>query len=382
MPPVRIALIHDWLTGMRGGERVLEVLAAEYPEADLFTLVHVPNSTSARVEELKICASPLNRIPGIGRHYRKFLPLFPWAASRIRPRGYDLVISISHAVAKNVIVEKGTPHLSYCLTPMRYIWDQAESYMGTGPRRWLAAPLISALRQHDIKHSDPQHVDRFVAISETVRDRIRRHYQRDSRIVHPPVDTQRYRPSNAPTGDFYLLVGGFVPYKREDLVLEAFRGMDRSLVVAGDGPGRRKLESRAPANVEFCGRVGDDRLLHLMQNCRALIYPQEEDFGIAAVEAQAAGRPVIALGRGGAVDSVRPLLRVQENRRIEICREGNATGIFFSEQSPDGLRAAIDAFESHEDEFDSRSIREHAETFSIPRFLAELKAEIEISLQK
>ena len=211
--PVRLALVHDWVTGMRGGERVLDVIAQAFPGSDLYTLFYEEGATSPAIDALNVQASSLARLPGARRHYRKLLPLYPWAADRFPLEGYDLVLSVSHAVAKNVKVEPGTPHLSYCLTPMRYIWDQIDAYLGKGPRRFLSAPLVGALRRYDRARSHPEHVDRFVAISETVAERIEQHYGREAAVIHPPVETERIRPDQQSPDDFYLLVGGFVPYK-------------------------------------------------------------------------------------------------------------------------------------------------------------------------
>ncbi len=365
---MRIALVHDWLTGMRGGERVLDVLAARFPSADLYTLIHVPGSTSPAIERLRIHASPLSAIPGAARHYRRFLPLFPWAIERFRLEGFDLVLSTHHAVAKGVRIAPGTRHLCYCFTPMRYVWDQTDAYLGLGLRRTLAMPLVRSLRRFDVRTSRPAHVSRFVAISKTVAARIERHYARRAALVYPPVDVARIVPNGKPPEDFYLLVGGFVPYKREDIVIEAFRRLGRRLVVAGDGPSRRSLASGAPANVEFTGRIGDAELADLYARGRALLYPQEEDFGIVAVEAQAAGRPVIAFGRGGARETVVPL--ADEDAAA-------ATGLFFNEQSPAAVEAAVRRFEAAEGRFDAAAIRRHSERFATPRFCAEISAQID-----
>lgn len=370
--PVRVALVHDWLTGMRGGERVLDVLATLFPDAELYTLIHVPGSTSPAIERLRIHASPLSALPGAARHYRKLLPLFPWAIERFQLEGFDLVLSTHHAVAKGVRTAPGTRHLCYCFTPMRYVWDQTEAYLGRGLRRALAAPLIGHLRRFDVRTSTPARVSRFVAISQTVATRIEQHYGRRAAVVYPPVDTARIRPSGRPPDDFYLLVGGFVPYKREEVAIEAFRRLGRRLVVAGDGPTRRALQAAAPSNVELVGRVTDAELADLYARCRALVYPQEEDFGIVAVEAQAAGRPVVAFGRGGASETVVPLGAPHGSTGASP-----PTGIFFSEQSPAALELAIRRFEIEEARFDGVAIRRHAERFAIPRFCAEIRAEIE-----
>ena len=360
---MRVALVHDWLTGMRGGERVLEQLVQSHPSADVFTLIHVPGTTSPAIESRPIRPSFLSRLPGIGRHYRLALPLFPTAIRRLDLTGYDLVISCSHAVAKSVRVPSRALHLSYCLTPLRYVWDQHEAYLDSGLKRLLAAPLTAYLRHFD---RQTEGVDRFVSISTAVQERVARRYGRQSNVVHPPVDTDRFRPSGRTAEDFYLLVGSFVPYKKEPLALEAFRSLGRRLVVAGDGPAREQCQARAPTNAEFIGRVSDDELARLYASCRALIYPQEEDFGIVAVEAQAAGRPVIAFGRGGARDTVVPL-------RTE---PGLATGIWFDRQEPAQLARAVRDFEKHEGRFDARAIRRWAERFSVDRFHREFAGEI------
>jgi glycosyltransferase involved in cell wall biosynthesis len=365
---MRVALVHDWLTGMRGGENVLHELASMYPDADLYTLIHVPGSTSELIEARTITASPLSRLPGAAQHYRVLLPLFPWAIERFRLTGYDIVISTSHAVAKGVRCDG--PHLCYCFTPMRYIWDQIDAYLGNGAVRLLASPLVSYLRRWDRRTSTPARVTRFVGISEEVVQRIRRHYDRDADLIHPPVDTHRITPSGRPHRGYYLMVGGFVPYKREEIAIDAFAGLDRTLIVAGDGPTRAAMQARAPSNVHFRGRVSDSELVALYQDCRALVYPQHEDFGIIAVEAQAAGRPVIAFGQGGARDTVVPLAG-------EALTSSDATGIWFDEQSPEALTSAVREFERREHEFDSKQIRLHAERFSAGRFRSEIAAAVE-----
>jgi glycosyltransferase involved in cell wall biosynthesis len=365
---VRVALIHDWLTGLRGGERVLDELLAVWPEADVFTLVHVPGATTARIDARVRGTSPLQRVPGAGRHWRKLLPLHPFAARRLHVRGYDLAVSVHHAVAKAAAIAPATPHLCYCLTPMRYVWDQADAYLGRGPRRLLAAPLAAALRRFDRRTAGPGQVDRFVAISQAVAERIRRHYGRPASVVHPPVDTDRFQPDGRPPDDFYLLVSAFVPYKRDDLAIEAFARLGRRLVVVGDGPGRAALARRAPRHVEFTGRLPEAEMPRLFARCRALVQPQEDDFGITAVEVQAAGRPVVAFGRGGALDTVVPLAGPPD-------AAARATGVWFDEQTPEALVRALHRFEAAEGFFDAKAIRSHAERFSAPRFRAEIERE-------
>jgi glycosyltransferase involved in cell wall biosynthesis len=358
---------------MRGGERVLEELAGLYPNAELYTLIHVAGSTSPRIESLRITASALSRLPGAARHYRKLLPLFPWAIERMALPPCDLVLSTSHAVAKAVRPPKGAIHVSYVFTPMRYVWDQADAYLGRGLRRALAAPLAAYLRSFDRRTSGPERIHRVVAISRTIADRIRRSWGREASVVFPPVGVERFAPRQGPPDDFYLVVGGFVPYKREDLALAAFAKLGKPLVVAGDGPSRKALEAGAPPNVRFVGRTSDAELADLYARCRALVYPQDEDFGIVPVEAMASGRPVIAYGRGGASETVVPL----------GAAGGQApTGVWFAEQTPEALAHAVLRFESAQGAFDPRAIRRHAEGFAGERFRREIVAEIEAALAR
>jgi glycosyltransferase involved in cell wall biosynthesis len=377
---LKIALVHDWLTGYRGGERVLHHIAQRFPNADLFTLFHTPGSVTPEIEHLQITTSPLDRIPGMKTHYRKLLPLFPWAIRRFDFSGYDLIISTSHAVAKSIRVPREVPHLDYCFTPMRYVWDQVDAYLGRGPSRWLATPAIHALRRFDAGTSGADSVTRFVAISTEVADRIRRNYDREANVVAPPVDVSWIEPASEPPENFYLHVAGFAPYKRDSLVLETFRRIKRRLVVVGDGPGRIALERGATRNIEFVGRVDDATLAGLYRRARALVYPQREDFGLVAVEAQAAGRPVIAFGEGGVRDTIRPLLdnsshepnddRQQAPRFDSDDPRGmvDPTGIFFHKPTPDSLAIAIERFEKAESRFDAARIRRWAERFSPAHF--------------
>jgi glycosyltransferase involved in cell wall biosynthesis len=377
---LKVALVHDWLTGYRGGERVLHHLAQRFPEADLFTLFHTPGSVTPQIEDRQITTSVLDRLPGTANHYRKLLPLYPWAIGRFDFTGYDLVLSTSHAVAKSIRVPPDVPHLDYCFTPMRYIWDQVDAYLGHGPARWFATPAVHALRRFDVRTSGPSSVSRFVAISNEVADRIRRHYGREANVVAPPVDLSWIEPAQEPAEDFYLHVAGFVPYKRDSLVVETFRRMKRRLIVVGDGPGRAALERRATPNIEFKGRVDDTTLASLYRRTRALIQPQCEDFGLVAVEVQAAGRPVIAFGEGGARDTVRPLFdrSIEERDRSHgspidaphhIPSSGvDPTGIFFHQATTESLAIAIERFEKAETRFDAKQIRRWAERFSPSRF--------------
>ncbi|MFT5443004.1 MAG: glycosyltransferase involved in cell wall biosynthesis [Myxococcota bacterium] len=364
---------------MRGGERVLHEIALLYPDADLYTLFHVPGTTTPEIEDRRVIASPLSRLPGVENYYRMLLPLFPWAIRRFDLSTYDLVISCSHAVAKSVRIGPNTAHLSYCLTPMRYIWDQIDAYQGRGIKRALATPITHYLRRFDQRTSRAADVTRFVAISTEVNERIKRHYGRESGLVFPPVDTlgqSERRADTTVTATNYLMVGGFVPYKMETLAIEAFRNSGRSLTIAGDGPSRKQLEATAPANVRFLGRVSDHELQRLYATSKALIYPQQEDFGIIAVEAQAAGCPVIAYEAGGARDTVRAFTASGDGRIRK------PTGVTFSEQSPASLNQALDSFEANSDQFDSKCIQDWAADFGVERFRKEFRAEVDGLLEE
>jgi len=361
---VQVALVHDWLTGMRGGERCLERIAGLFPGAELYTLFHVPGATSRALDALPVHTSALSRLPGTSQHYRKLLPLFPHVIERFDLSRYDLIVSTSHAVAKSVRTRPDQPHLCYCFTPMRYVWDQANAYLGTGLRRAVASPLVAYLRGFDRRTASADRVSRFVAISNCVRDRIHVHYGRDSSVVFPPVEVDRFPLNETRREGFYVMVGGFVPYKRERLAIEAFRGTDRRLVIVGDGPARARLAAAAPPNVELPGRVGDEQLASLLGRCRALVHPQLEDFGLAAVEAQACGTPVVAFRGGGALDTV-------------VADGPSPTGAFFEEPTVESLRAALTRLEASSERFDPGSIRRHAESFGPRRFEREFSREVE-----
>jgi len=376
---LRIALVHDWLTGYRGGERVLHHLACRFPDADLFTLVHEPGCVPEAIESRRIFTSPLDRLPGRAAHYRKLLPLFPWAIRQFDLAGYDLVLSTSHAVAKSVRIPKGVAHVDYCFTPMRYVWDHVDTYLGHGLKRFLAQPLVTALRRFDVRTSGEESVTRFVAISTDVAGRIQRHYGRSAPVVSPPVDLSWIETADEKAEDYYLLVGGFVPYKREDLAIDAFRRLDRRLIIVGDGPTRAHLERNAPDNVEFTGRVDESTLARHYRSCRALLYPQHEDFGLVAVEAQGAGRPVIGYAKGGLMDTMRPLESADSQHRGD---PHGPTGVFFDEPTPAALCEAVERFEKAEHLFVPQTIRQWAERFSPARFDEALDHEIEIAMRQ
>jgi glycosyltransferase involved in cell wall biosynthesis len=353
----RVALVHDWLTGMRGGERCLEVFCELFPSADLYTLLHVPGSVSAAIENRRIVTSFIQRLPQAERRYRRYLPLFPAAVRAFDLRGYDLVLSSSHAVAKGVRVPAGALHVCYCFTPMRYVWDLYGDYFG--PRSGLATrllmpPVAAWLRRWDRRTAAGVH--QFVAISRFVADRIRRAYGRDADVIYPPVDVSRFRVDEAP-GEFYLVVSALTPYKRVDLAVEACNRLGRRLVVVGTGPEDRRLRALAGPTVELLGWRDDAQTAELYARCRALLFPPLEDFGITPLEAMAAGRPVIAFGEGGARETVVPP------------GEGEPpTGLFFARQTVEDLVDAIRCFEASAHQFEPKALRRRAEAFDRPLF--------------
>lgn len=358
----RVALVHDWLTGLRGGEKVLEAICEMFPSAEIFTLFHEPGSVGTRIESHRIHASFLNRVPLARRHYRRLLPLFPLAIESFDLGGFDLVISTSHCVAKGVIPPPDAPHLCYCLTPVRYAWDKADEYLRSPLAAALASPFLHYLRLWDVASS--ARVDRFVAISQWVKARVAKYYRRDAEVVHPGVDTDYYHPPDRPgRGDYYLAASALVPYKRIDLAIRACERLKRPLVVAGSGPEERALRRLAGPSVRFAGRVSDESLRDLYRGARAYLFPGEEDYGIQPIEAMACGTPVIAYGRGGATETV----------------SNGETGLHFSVQSADGLAEAILSFEKAESEgrFSRESCRARALRFSRERFRREFSRALE-----
>jgi glycosyltransferase involved in cell wall biosynthesis len=360
-PPRRIALVHDWLTGMRGGEKVLEAIASLYPDAPIFTLLHIPGSVSAALESHEIRTSFVQRLPGAARHYRQYLPLFPRAIEQFDFRGYDLVISTSHCVAKSAVVPPETPHLCYCHSPMRYAWDQFDAYFGPAQvgraRSAVMRRVMARTARWDARTAD--RVDAFVANSQYVAGRIRRYYNRVATVVYPPVDTDFYQPVPARRPDpFFLVVSALVPYKRLEVAIEAVRAVNGRLKIVGRGPEEGRLRRLAGPEVEFTGWLGDEDIRTLYQHCQAVLMPGVEDFGMVPVEAQASGSPVVALAEGGALESV-----------ID-----GETGILVNEPTPAAFAAALRRVT--ETSFDAAALRRNAERFSIPRFTREIKGAI------
>lgn len=348
---MRTALVHDWLTGMRGGEKVLERLAAMFSEAPIYTLFHHPGSVSAALEQHPIRTSFLQRLP-IRQSYRWYLPLYPLAMRSLDLSEFDLVVSSSHCAAKAAITRPGAHHICYCHTPMRYAWDQFDAYFSPQRVGWmrhaLIRPTIAYLRRWDRRTA--ARVDSFVANSGYVAGRIHRYYARQAEIIPPPVDTKRFTPSGSPPDDFYLMVTALSPYKRIDVAIEAFNRMGRELVIVGDGPEIDRVRQLAGPTVRLTGRLSDTELVDLYQRCRGFVLPGIEDAGIAPLEAMACGRPALVLAAGGAKEAVLP----------------GITGLHIPQPTPEALVDVVDSCEGLT--FNTDVIRAHAEGYSVGVF--------------
>jgi glycosyltransferase involved in cell wall biosynthesis len=362
----RVAIVHDWLTGMRGGERVLEVLCERYPDADLFTLLHVRGSVSPVIERRRIVTSWLQHMPGARRYYRLGLPIFPLLIEQFDLDRYDVVISSSHCVAKAVIARPGAAHVCYCHTPMRYAWDQFDAYFGPARvgRAASAAlrPVLAAMARWD--RATAGRVQRYVTNSQHVARRIRRYYNREASVVYPPIDTVFFHPdaSAAPGNNARrecLVVSALVPYKRIETAIDACRIAGVALAIVGSGPERARLERAAAerggpgspgSTVRFLGRLSDADVRAAYQRAAAVLMPGEEDFGIVPLEAQACGRPVVALARGGARETILH----------------GETGVLVDDGGSEAFAAGIRAALARR--FDPAVIRGHAEQFGRARF--------------
>ncbi len=358
---VNVALVHDWLTGMRGGERVLEEFCRLFPEAPLYTLVHAPGRVSPLIEQRVLHTSFLQRIPGIARRYRYFLPLFPAAARGLHLQGYDLVLSSSHAAAKGVSIAPGTLHVCYLHAPLRYMWDSFDDYFGPGRARWpvrAAAHLLRPWLQRWDRASTTG-VHRLLVNSRNIQAQVQRIYHRDATVVYPPVSVERFAPAQQ-REDFYLMVGAFAPNKRVDLAVQAFTRMNKPLRIVGGGQTEAACRRMAGPSITFLGERSDGEIADLYARARAFIFPGEDDFGITPVEAQASGTPVIAQAVGGALETVTP-----------------ATGVLFHEASVDGLMRAVEDFEQRQAQFSPAACVANAARFAAPRFREELLRELE-----
>ena len=360
---MKVALVHDWLNGMRGGEKVLELWCDLFPEAPIYTLFYEPDRVSAKIRSHKVISSGLQKFPLTRKHYRYYLPLYPGAIRKFDLSGFDLVISTSHCVAKGVRIPRGARHVCYCLTPMRYIWDKYEDYFGDkgvlSPGRVMMSLVRGRLQRWDVSTADS--VDFFIATSRYIAERIKKYYGRKSIIINPPIDTDFFRTSSngneaEPRGDYYLVVSALVPYKRVDVAVDAFRGRKERLLVVGTGPEEAKLKRSSPGNVTFIGWIGDEDLRRLYRDCLALIFPAEEDFGLAPLEAMACGRPVIAFKGGGALETVIP----------------GKTGVFFPDQNTSSLSSTLEAFRP--DEYYPSDLYNHALNYSKQNFFNRMRS--------
>jgi glycosyltransferase involved in cell wall biosynthesis len=377
---MKIAIIHDWLTGMRGGEKCLEVFCRLYPEADLFTLLHIPGSVSSTIENRKIHTSFLQSLPFVEKKYRHFLPLMPWAIERLDLTGYDLVLSSSHCVAKGVIPGKDALHISYCYTPMRYIWDQYEQYFNRADSGIMTSTVMGfiapALRRWDVRSS--KRVDEFVAISRHVQKRIKKYYQRESALIYPPVDSVFYSPTGENGDDFFLIVSAFAPYKRLDLAVEAFTELGYPLVIIGEGQSAGYLRSIAGPNIQFKGWLSNEEIRSHYARCRGFVFCGEEDFGITPLEAQCMGKPVIGFAKGGLLETVIPERQTWKvETGISEEKTDQPTGVFFHQQTRDALISAIRHFEKIEDRFETEATRNHALQFDLNIFSDRIREFIE-----
>ena len=366
---MQIALVHDWLTGMRGGEKCLEVFCELFPTADLFTLVHVVGSVSATIERHRIVTSLLQHFPGSSRHYRWYLPLMPTAIEAFDLSMYDVVFSSSHCVAKGAISRPDALHIAYVHTPMRYAWDMWPHYFPpTGPLSRYVVPLVlNYLRTWDT--ASAQRVDRFVANSQFVAHRIAKYYRRRATVVYPPVDTELFTPGKE-RGDYYLMVSALVPYKGLELAIRAFNALQRPLKIIGSGPLAAQLQALAGPSIELLGWRSNEELCRYYAACRAVIFPTQEDFGIVPLEANAAGRPVIALGLGGALETVIPANDTPSSGTPHPSpdRVEPPTGVLFTLRTPEALQEAVRFFEAHETLFCPEVLRRHAQQFDRRHF--------------
>jgi glycosyltransferase involved in cell wall biosynthesis len=360
----RVAVVHDWLNGMRGGEAVLEAILELYPNAEIFTLIHEKGKVSEKIERHKIHTSSIQRVPGGISKYRYFLPFMPRAIESFDLQGFDLIISSSHCVAKGIRKPQSAVHVSYVHSPMRYIWDRFEDYFGSGRAslsvRIAANILRSKLQKWDRRSSAKANLDIILANSKFISDRILEFWGRESRVVHPFVDFARFSKPREPE-DFYLVFGAFAPYKRVDLAIEAFRKLQLPLVVAGGGQDLDRIEHLTRGgNIKLVRNPTNAEVDKLYSQCRALVFPGIEDFGITPLEAMASGAPVITIGAGGARETVT-----------------EETGIFFGEQTIESLSSAVLKLERGEIKISEAACRRRAADFSKTRFQREFLAAVD-----
>ena len=362
---MKVAIVHYWLVNWRGGEKVVEALLELYPEADIYTHVYDESLTEGKLKGRNIFTTFINRLPFATKYYKKYLPLMPIALEQLDLREYDLVISSESGPAKGVITRPDSLHICYCHTPMRYVWDMYPDYMASAGRvtRWFMRPLIHYLKIWDRLSAD--RVDFFIANSHFVAKRINKFYRRDAKIIYPPVDIDDFDVV-AEKSDFYLVLGQLTPYKRADLVVEAFWLNGKKLVIIGDGEQFDVLKARENENISVLGRQSWSECKYYLSKAKALIFPGVEDFGMVPVEAMACGTPVLAYAKGGAVETV----------------EDGRSGFLFHEQTVYALNECINKFESGKIRLDTKVVRKQAENFSKIRFHQEINAFIQSKLSE
>lgn len=363
---LKIAIVHYWLVSMRGGEKVVEQLCLLFPNADIYTLVYIPEKISPIINRHNIRTSFIQKIPFGTKYYQSLLPLMPFAVEQFDLCKYDVVISSDTNVTKGIVLPPNVLHINYCHTPMRYAWDMYFHYKnqtGIGIfKKITMIPMMNWLRVWDVAASN--RVDFFVANSINVQKRIYKHYRRESEVIYPPVSIDQFY--NKPSEDFYLMLGQIIPYKKVDLAVEAFNQNGKKLVIIGEGSELQKLKSRSNKNIQFLGHQSFSVIQDFYSKCKAFIFPGEEDFGITPIEAQASGKPVIAYAKGGVLETVIP----------------NETGIFFKEQTVEALNGAIEKFELGEHLISVNKCQSNANLFSNEVFKLKISSIIKKYLEQ
>lgn len=374
---LRVAIVHHWFVSLAGGERVVDTIASMFPHADVLTLFLDKRKLPSALHQHKITTSFLDKIPAARTAHRYFLPFYPLAVEMLDLSGYDLIISSGSGPMKGVVTDPRSMHICYCYSPMRYLWDAHAAYFRQMSPLTRTLFRLAAHYVRNWDYSSAQRVDWFVAISRYVAGRIRKYYRRDSTIIYPPLDTSRSFLADQHE-EYYLTVGRLVPYKRTDLLIDACCRLGRKLVVVGDGPEMKRLKQRAAKNIEFLGEVDDAQLSDIYARCRAFLFAADEDFGLVPLEAHSYGRPVIALGKGGVLETVigtyAPASHQKPGEKSAI------TGVFFSEQTVESLVDAILAFESSEEVFIPERIQSHARRFDTAVFLDRMRNYIDSAM--
>lgn len=355
---IRVALVHDWLTGMRGGEYVLEAIADLFSRPELFTLLYIPGKIAPTLTTLKRHTSWLQKVPNAEKRYRHFLPWMPSMIEKFDLKDFDLIISSSHCVAKGVRKPQGAVHVSYTFTPMRYMWDRYEDYFGPGrsslPVRLAARLLRPRFQDWDRRVSSPDRIDHLIVLSQFIAQQVQRAYQREAEVIYPFANLERFTLPREPK-QFYFMVSAFAPYKRLDLAIEAFNRLKLPLLIVGSGQDEKRLKKLAGPTIDFLGPLSNSAIADFYSKCRAFVFPGIEDFGITPVEAMAAGAPVIALGEGGVTETVT-----------------EKTGIFFYPQTVEALMEAVQKMETQWEQFSELDCRKRAAEFSREKFQIQL----------